>query len=66
LLSISSRKKGENNYFQKEIKYDRNTDFKNITPLEMSKKEKFVFEDENKFYSNINDNYIVSNYYWIK
>jgi len=59
ILTISARKKyEENDQFHKEIKFNRNYDFKNLTPLEINKKEKFVFENnvclikENKFNRN--------------
>jgi len=41
LLSISSRKKPENIINHREIKYSRNTNFKNLSPLKINKLEKF-------------------------
>ncbi len=56
LLSISARKKFDSNSTKKEIKYSRETNFKNFCPLGIGKGEKFVFEHDVSLKPNFNNN----------
>ena len=52
---MSVRKKFDCNSTKKEIKYSRKTDFKNLSPLRISKNDNFVFENDVKLKLNYNN-----------
>lgn len=45
-MSISTKRKQDSTNRTREVRYSRNSDFKALIPLEINKKEKFVFEND--------------------